>query len=122
MCGFDIVVFESAVHDLASPDRRAHRLMQAACSKPDAPCTDADLMPALHNESWRLDLFAAYRAHLEELMGMWKQCAEQRAKQQRTRRRRRDHRHGCQPLAALMLYHPARHHLMMTLVKAWLLV
>ena len=43
-------------------------------------------MPILHNESWRLDLFAAYRAHLEELMGMWKQCADQRAKQQRTRR------------------------------------
>ena len=78
MCGFDIVVFESAVHDLASPDRRAHRLMQAACSKPDAPCTDADLMPALHNESWRLDLMASYRKHLTELMGMWTRCRDAR--------------------------------------------
>ena len=77
MCGFSIVLFESGVHDLASPDRHVHRAMQAACTKP-IPCTDDDLRPLLHNESWRLDMLTSYRRHLEELMGMWDRCKASR--------------------------------------------
>ena len=64
--------------DLASLDRRVHRKMLELCAPPRPPCTDGDLMSLLHNESWRLDLFAAYRAHLEELMLMWRRCSDQR--------------------------------------------
>lgn len=78
MCAHDVVVFESGVHDLASPDRHVHRSMLAACAGARGPCTDAQLLPLLHNESWRLDLLGSYRAHLEELMQMWDRCREQR--------------------------------------------
>lgn len=71
--------FTAARADLASLDRRVHSRMLDLCAPPKPPCTDETLMPILHNQSWRLDLFAAYRAHLEELMRMWRRCADQRA-------------------------------------------
>ena len=80
MCHFDIVVFESGVHDLASPDRSAHRAMLQKCSL-EQPCTDADLLPNLHNESWRLRLLDSYRTHLHQLVGMWQRCRDKRLKQ-----------------------------------------
>ena len=80
MCSYDMVVFESGVHDLASPDRRAHREMIALCSRPGHPCTDAELLPTLNNETWRLDLLASYRTHLTQLMGMWSRCNQTRSK------------------------------------------
>ena len=79
MCSYDLVIFESGVHDLASPDRHVHRSMLAACTKPDAPCTDAELLPLLHNESWRLEMLGSYKRHLEGLMQMWDRCKAQRA-------------------------------------------
>ena len=77
MCSFDIVILESGVHDLASPDRRAHQQMRNTCGGA-TPCTDAMLMPSVHNETWRLDLLASYKTHLEQLMGMWKRCKAER--------------------------------------------
>ena len=78
MCEHDIVIFESGVHDMALPDRRAHRALQKLCHEP-VPCTDAELLPKLMNESWRLDQLASYRTHLAELMGTWRRCADKRA-------------------------------------------
>ena len=52
--------------------------MLVACSKRGAPCTDAELLPYLHNETWRLDLLGSYRTHIEQLMRMWSRCREQR--------------------------------------------
>lgn len=77
MCAHDIVIFESGVHDMALPDRRAHRLLHKMCSQ-RSPCTAADLLPVLQNESWRVDQLASYRAHLKELMQMWTRCATTR--------------------------------------------
>ena len=75
-----LVIFESGVHDFASPDRRVHRQMLDLCVPPQPPCTDAQLMPVLKNQSWRLDLSASYRKHLEQLMGMWGRCAKVRSR------------------------------------------
>ena len=77
ICEHDIVIFESGVHDMALPDRRAHRALQQLCHQP-APCTDAELLPKLMNESWRLDQLSSYRTHLAELMGTWRRCAAKR--------------------------------------------
>ena len=78
MCEHDIVIFESGVHDMALPDRRAHRALQKLCHE-SVPCTDAELLPKLMNESWRLNQLSSYRTHLAELMGTWRRCAETRA-------------------------------------------
>jgi len=78
MCEHDIVIFESGVHDMALPDRRAHRALLNRCHGP-VPCTDAELLPILMNQSWRLDQLASYRTHLAELMGKWRRCADKRA-------------------------------------------
>ena len=78
MCEHDIVIFESGVHDMALPDRRAHRALLNLCHG-SVPCTDAELLPILMNQSWRLDQLASYRTHLAELMGKWRRCADQRA-------------------------------------------
>ena len=90
ICKHDVVVFESGVHDLASPDRRVHREMLKACTRPEAGCTDEELMPILHNESWRLDLLGSYRLHVEELMDMWDRCRDRR-RQDSTHKSRKAH-------------------------------
>ena len=77
MCEHDIVILESGVHDMAMPDRRAHTALQQLCHQP-SPCTDAELLPRLMNQSWRLDQLSSYRAHLTELMGTWRRCAAKR--------------------------------------------
>ena len=83
MCGFDLVVFESGVHDIAFPDAKAGtRPLVEACSGP-APCTDADILPLLHNETHRLDLMAAYRLHVRQLAGLWSRCRDARAQRKR---------------------------------------
>ena len=81
MCAHDLVVFESGVHDMAFFDRRAHRALLHACTGP-LPCDDAQLMPAMHNESWRLDQLSSYRANLGRLMEMWRRCARTREARQ----------------------------------------
>ena len=73
MCRHELVFFESGVHDLASPDRRAHTSMIEKCSHA-LPCTDEDLMPNLQNLTWRLDQLPSYRRHLHRLMDMWDKC------------------------------------------------
>ena len=75
-----LVIFESGVHDFASPDRRVHRQMLDLCAPPQPPCTDEQLMPILRNQSWRLDLSMSYRKHLEQLMAMWGRCARVRSR------------------------------------------
>ena len=43
------------VHDLASPDRRVHRQMLAACEKA-VPCTDDDILPLSDAYAFQQDL------------------------------------------------------------------
>ena len=82
LCKYDLVIFESGVHDMASPDRRVHAKMHGICAEPRPPCTDEQLMPVVKNQSWRLDLLGSYRRHLEELMGVWTKCKAERARRQ----------------------------------------
>ena len=84
MCDFDVVVFESGVHDIALPD--GHKVLiglKEACSR-RTPCSDADILPVLlRNESYRLDMLSAYRSHLHELMAMWTRCHTDRERRRR---------------------------------------
>ena len=47
--------------------------MLALCSGPQ-PCTEAQLMRSLRNETWRLNQLESYRIHLLELVSMWRRC------------------------------------------------
>ena len=48
-CSHDIVVFESALHDFALPDRRSYSQLALACGG-EAPCTDAQILPLMLNQ------------------------------------------------------------------------
>lgn len=85
MCDFDIVVFESGVHDISFPDSKGGLVwaLSKQCAGP-TPCSDTDILPLLANQSFRLDLLGSYRAHLQKLVAMWTHCREARQRKKRT--------------------------------------
>ena len=73
VCLFDLVIFESGVHDFAMPYKGAFGKVMRACQGP-APCSAEQILPSLLNQSWRLFALDSYRAHLRELMEGWARC------------------------------------------------
>jgi hypothetical protein len=79
VCSFDLVVFESGVHDiyLLYSRQKLYGSLVSACSGP-SPCSDSEILPILSNETYRLHLLASYRTHLRLLMAMWARCKTRR--------------------------------------------
>ena len=73
MCKHELLVFESGAHDFGFTDRHADATLRRVCSG-KTPCCEADVLPVLLNQTWRLQPLVAYRARLLELMAMWRRC------------------------------------------------
>ena len=74
MCDhFDIVILESGVHDFSVPDRHAATRLAGLCGGKRA-CTDAEILPVLLNQTWRLNPLESYRKHLTIVMERWALC------------------------------------------------
>lgn len=72
MCRHETVVFESGLHDFGFPDRLGARRMIDHCIKES--CTDMFVLNNTFNQSWRLDLYSAYKNNLVKLVRMWESC------------------------------------------------
>ncbi len=72
MCSFETVVFESGLHDFGLPLRNGTQTLINHCYA--NTCTDDFVLANVKNESWRIDLYAAYRRNLVRLARMWHTC------------------------------------------------
>jgi len=78
MCSFDLLIFESGTHDFGLPfgdlvTFGKSRLKEACQGRTQAEC-HAVLLPAIRNQTWRLEPFHTYRQRLRTLTRMWARC------------------------------------------------